>query len=464
MRRTKVVATVGPATQEEATIESILLAGVDVVRLNAAHQSIEQMEQSLATIRLVSQRLGKETGVLVDLPGPKIRVGEVADGSVLEPGAEFHLVGGQTFRGDATRASITFAGLWRDVRPGDRILIDDGRIELEVTGVAEGTVLTQVVIGGELLSHKGVNVPRVTLSVETISSTDERIATWASNAGIDWLGMSFVRRAEDIDRMRAIVGTETPILAKIEKHEATTCIAEIVRAADAVMVARGDLAVETSVEQVPVLQRLIVEQARLAGKPVVVATEMLDSMRVNPRPTRAEASDVAHAIFQRADAVMLSGETAVGRYPVRAVETMTEIAATAEESLQVIHAHGEAVGDDVQLAVSSAAADLAGDLGVAAIVTLSQTGATAAAVARWRPQTPIIAVTPHVRTARKLSLVWGVSTIRFPFAGDTAALLDSAVAHAVESGRVTSGDRVVVTAGLGSAIKGGTDLIHVRTA
>lgn len=463
MRRTKIVATLGPATDSPDVLDAIILAGVDVVRLNAAHSTLEELDARLAAALEAASRMGRTLGVLVDLPGPKVRVGEVVDGTVLEAGAELQLVGRECI-GDATQACVTHRGLATDVSPGDRILIDDGRIELEVVACGDAQVTTRVVTGGPLVSNKGVNVPSVTLSVAPITPLDERVVGWAQSTRIDWVGQSFVRSAADVEALRALmVERPIPIVAKIEKHEAAGAIDSIVAAADGVMVARGDLGVETSVEQVPVLQRAIVSAARAAGKPVIVATEMLDSMRTRPRPTRAEASDVAGAIFIRTDAVMLSGETAVGAYPVEAVDTMARIITTAEDAWPPPRPPRADSGDDVQRAVSAVVTEIAADLHVAAIVTLTQSGATSLAVSRYRPDAPIIAATPDPSVASRLALVWGVKTLVVEFSPETSVLLDNVTAAVRDAGFAQPGQRIAITAGLGTHTPGGTDFLHVRT-
>ncbi len=463
MRRTKIIATLGPATDAPGVLAGIISAGVDVVRLNAAHSSTAELAERLYAAREVAASAGREIGVLVDLPGPKIRVGEVAPGTELMAGSAFRLLSSDC-RGDRDKACISYPGLADDVGPGDRVLIDDGRIELVVESAGDGEVLTKVVTGGPLSAHKGVNVPGVTLSVEAITPYDKDVLEWAMGADVDWIGQSFVRAAQDVEDLRAcMVVRPIPIVAKIEKHEAATEIDAIVSAADAVMVARGDLGVETSPEQVPVLQRRIVAAARAAGKPVVIATEMLDSMRSRPRPTRAEASDVANAIFNRADAVMLSGETAVGAYPVESVNTMARIALTAEEAWPPPRPPRGESGDDVQAAVSAVVSELAQDLHVAAIVTLTQSGATALAVARYRPEARIVAATPFSHVVRRLALAWGVHALEIPFSVETSALLDSVTAAVRDAGYAKPGQRLAITAGLATRTPGGTDFVHVRT-
>lgn len=463
MRRAKIVATLGPATDEPGVLERLLGAGVDVVRLNAAHAGPGELATRLRASREAAEAAGREIGVLLDLPGPKLRIGKIAQGTVLEPGRPFRLLA-EECEGDATHACVTHAGLADDLKSGDRVLLDDGRIELAVQSTARGEVHTEVVTGGPLVSGKGINVPGVTLSVEPITRYDRTVLAWALANEVDWIGQSFVRSADDIEALREYMTSRTlPIVAKVEKHEAVVRLEDIVSAADAVMVARGDLGVELPVEQVPVVQRRVISAARAAGKPVIVATEMLDSMRTRPRPTRAEASDVANAVFGRADAVMLSGETAIGSYPVESVETMSKIVEAAEGAAPPADPLTTTpAGDDVQAAVSAAVAELGRDLELAAIVTLTQSGATAFAVSRHRPLTPVIAATPDIGVARRLALAWGVTPLNVAFAEELSTLLDTVVEAVRSSGHAETGQRIAITAGLGSRIPGGTDFVHVR--
>jgi pyruvate kinase len=463
MRRTKIIATVGPSTDAPDLLEAVLFAGVDVVRLNAAHSGPEGLAKRLAAVRAAEQRIGRHIGVLVDLPGPKIRVGEVTDGTILERGQTFRLEGKECV-GDNQHACITYNGLADDVHPGDRLLLDDGRLELAITGISGRDVLTRVEVGGPLLSNKGVNAPGVTLGVDSITDYDREIVEWVRTADVDFVGQSFVRSAADVESLRSLLGSsKVPIVAKIEKFEAVEDLCAVLAVADAVMVARGDLGVETSPEAVPVLQRRIIAEARKAGKPVVVATQMLDSMESSPRPTRAEASDVANAIFDRADAVMLSGETAVGEYPLEAVETMSRIATAAEDA---VSGGGWDRSDgrtqSVQEAVSAAVCDLASDLQLTAIVPMTQSGATARAVAKHRPDAPIAAATTELQTARQLGIVWGVRSVVVPFAEDNDTLLDEVCEAMKANGIARSGEKIAITAGRAANAPGGTDFILVR--
>ena len=463
MRRTKIVATLGPSTADAASIAAILAAGAEVVRLNAAHSGIAELECLLCEVRSAEKQVGHPIGVLVDLPGPKLRVGEVSLRTVLVAGEPFMLASEQCV-GDVTHACVNYAGFAHDLTAGDRILVDDGSIELVVTGITGEEVMTRVEVGGPLSSNKGVNVPAVTLGVDSITAYDREVLAWAIDADVDFIGQSFVRSDSDVDALRSLMTDKRlPIVAKIEKHEAVAHIESIIETADAVMVARGDLAVETSPEAVPVIQRRIIAAARTAGKPVVIATQMLDSMTHASRPTRAEASDVANAIFARVDAVMLSGETAVGEHPALVVETMARIALTAEQATAPGPEDGHGATTDIQVAVSAAVCNLATDLGLAAIVPATESGATALAVAQHRPSTGIYAATPSAAVARRLTLVWGVRALVMQFSADTDVLLDALADALLGSGLAVVGDRVAITAGRSSRTSGGTDFILVRT-
>ena len=433
MPRTKIVATIGPASDSPEMLRALVDAGMSVARLNASHSSREDLGRRLLAVRRAAADADRHVAVMLDLGGPKIRVGEMAPGTLLAAGERFELHVDACV-GDAHRACVTYAGLAGDVPVGASVLLDDGRIELRVRGAEGGALVTEVVTGGPLTSHKGVNVPGVRLAVEALTERDRADVAWALEAGVDLIAQSFVRSADDVERLRALIGRSTmPIVAKIEKHEAVAELDRIVGAADAVMVARGDLGVETAPEQVPVIQRRIVSACRLAGKPVIVATQMLESMTVATRPTRAEASDVANAIFDEVDAVMLSGETAVGAHPLETVATMARIAEVAEAALaeQAVEKPAPAGRFDVTRAVSTAASEIAAGLELGAIVTATQSGATARAVAAHRPRTPIVAVTPDEAVARRLALVWGVT----PLVVRAHDSIDEMLAHAVTAVR-----------------------------
>lgn len=464
MRRTKIIATIGPSSCSDERLDELIAAGMDVARLNASHSRPEDLDVRVKAVREAASRAGRHVAIMLDLAGPKVRTGVVAKDTVLSAGQSFILFAEER-PGDTSGASVTYQGLAKDLRPGDRILIDDGRIELSVESISGADIHTRVVTGGALSSHKGVNVPGVTLSVDSITPYDEEVLRFGLKAQVDYVAQSFVRSAEDIVRLRRLMGeVAVPIVAKVEKHEAMGHIGEIVEAADAVMVARGDLGVETSPEQVPVFQRKIIAVCRDRSTPVIVATQMLESMILAPRPTRAEASDVANAIFSRVDAVMLSAETAVGAYPAKSVETMATIAMTAEASLGPSRPrHTAEATTDVPRAVSAAVRELAEELEVVAIVTATQSGATARAVAGHRPLVPIVAVTPFAQVARRLALVWGVTPVVLPLAEETTQMLAAIDEMLLETGMAKPGDRVAVTAGIASRSAGATDFVVVRT-
>lgn len=463
MRRTKIIATLGPASDGPDARTALIAAGVDVVRLNTAHATRETLERQLLGIRADAASAGRYVAVMLDLGGAKIRLGEVAPGTVLTEGTSFELRA-DGVSGDARGAAISHAGLADDVAPGDRIMIDDGRIELVVTEVVGTTVRTSVEVGGLLTSRRGVNVPGVTLSVDGFTGQDRQTLAWALDAGIDLVAQSFVRCADDVLRLRDAMGERrVPIVAKIEKHEALADLPGIVAVADMVMVARGDLGVETSPEEVPVAQRRIVAECRATGTPVVVATQMLESMTTSLRPTRAEASDVANSIFDGVDAVMLSGETAVGAHPVHVLRTMDRIVRAAEGAGVDEMVPVESRRDGVGAAVSRAACDLAQDLELSAIITVTQSGATARSVAAHRPRVPILAATPDESVARRLAAVWGVQPAVIDSYETTDELVRAAIKAAVASGITAPGERVAVTGGAAMHVAGSTDFVQVST-
>ena len=461
LRRTKIVATIGPACDAPGVLERVLAVGVDVARLNASHGSKDDLARRLAAVREASKGLGRMVAVMLDLPGPKLRVGQVASGTTLLGGTEFHLLSREC-EGDAEHACISYTDLGADVSAGDRIMIDDGAIELTVLSAHPGEVVTRVVQGGCLLSRKGVNVPDRRLSVSSVTPADLEMLAWGLDAGVDLVAQSFVRDAADVELLRSAMGSHrVPLIAKIEKHEALECLDEIIAAADALMVARGDIAVETSPEAVPPAQRRIVQGCRAAGRPVIVATQMLESMTSAPRPTRAEASDVATAVFEGADAVMLSGETAVGAFPVEAVATMGSVCRAAEDA-------GPSAGvprpsGSVTAAVAAAACDLAFAVGAVAVLTATESGTTARSVAACRPPVPVLAVTPVETVARALSLVWGVTSCVTKPQDSIEATTAVALEVARSSRLARAGDSVVLTAGTAVGVAGSTDLIRVLT-
>ncbi|MHB9003023.1 MAG: pyruvate kinase [Coriobacteriia bacterium] len=462
MRRTKIVATIGPASDSPQVLDALIAAGMNVARLNASHSDLEHLDAQLRVVREAAARADRYVAVMLDLPGPKLRVGDMLPGTVLLDGSDFVLQA-RTCEGDAGHGCIPGHDLSTDVTRGDRILLDDGNLELVVSESRLGEVHTRVVHGGPLTSHKGVNVPGVTLDIDAITDTDRAALAWGLEAGIDLVAQSFVRCAADVLSLKHLIGdAPLDVIAKIEKHEAIADIDGIVEAVDGIMVARGDLGVETSPEDVPVLQRSIIRAARAQGKPVIVATQMLESMRTSPRPTRAEASDVATSIFQNADAVMLSAETAIGSYPVEAVRVADRIALKVEQSAGLAAPVQSSGGrGDISAAVSAAVADLARDLDLAAIVVATQSGATARAVARHRPGAPLIAVTPDERVARRLALVWGIRPLVVALDADTDVMLEAVLKAVSSAGLALPGSQVAITAGRASKVPGDTDFIQV---
>lgn len=463
MRRTKLIATLGPATAVPGVLDVLIAGGLNVARLNSSHADLGELEQQLDAVRAAAAREERHVAVMLDLGGAKLRLGEVAPDTVLEAGRLFDLRAEQG-AGDASGASVSYAQLADDVAEGDRLLIDDGRIELSVNAILPGVVRTVVETGGAIASRKGINVPGVRLGLDGITPRDLELAAWAIEAGVDLVAQSFVRSADDVLRLRAAMGERpVPIVAKIEKHEAMDALDAIVEAADAVMVARGDLGVELRLEEVPAAQRRIVAAARTAGKPVVVATQMLESMTTAARPTRAEASDVANAIFDSVDAVMLSGETAVGAHPAHALATMDRIVRAAEEvAVEQPWAPRPGASDDVTAAVSRVACDLANDLDLAAIVTVTQSGATARAVAAHRPRVPVLASTTDAAVARQLTLAWGVRPIVIGTYDSIDEMIEVAASAARESGLAAPGDLIAVTGGVAVHVAGSTNFVQVH--
>lgn len=462
MRRTKLIATLGPASDGPEVLDELIAAGLNVARLNTSHGSEETLTRQLKNVREAAERAGRHVGVMLDLGGPKLRVGEMEPDTVLEAGQSFEIRAEQCV-GDSHVACVSYTGLPSDLHAGDRVLIDDGRIELQVTGTTPGAVTTLVTTGGPLSSRKGVNVPGVRLGIAGTTERDLALLAWGVEAGVDMVAQSFVRSADDIEGLRSAMGERTlPIIAKIEKHEAMDDLDAVVEAADAVMVARGDLGVELALEQVPAIQRRIVAACRAAGKPVVVATQMLESMTEARRPTRAEASDVANAIFDNVDAVMLSGETAVGKHPAHTLQTMDRIVRAAETvAVEQSWKPRPGATSDISAAVSRAVCELADSLDLAAIVTATQSGASARAVAAHRPQVPVLAAAASDVVARRMTLVWGVR----PWVVKPYSTIDDMIEFAAEaardSGLAEKGQLIAVTGGVAINVSGSTDFIQV---
>lgn len=469
MRLTKIVATVGPASEQPEVLEQLIRAGVDVFRLNSAHSTLEEHARHLADIRAASRRVGRAVAVLVDLAGPKIRVGPLQDGRVtLQTGSEVELVPGPGV-GDARRLTVTYPGLIDDAAPGSRILLDDGLIELVVLERRAGALRCRVTSGGVLRSHKGINLPGVPISAPAVTAEDERVIDWALGAGVDYLGVSFVRRAEDIRTVRTRLHRQrSPIrvVAKIEKPEAVAELEAIVELADAVMVARGDLGVEMPLEEVPLLQKRIIALCRRLHKPVITATQMLESMMQHPRPTRAEVSDVANAIMDGSDALMLSGETAVGRYPVAAVAVMDRVARRTEAYLAERFPEGRVADIDARRPVLSALSEgvyhISRWLRPRLVAVSSASGDTALLLSKERLAVPVVGVSAEERAVARMCLYYGVRPVRAERLASLDDLFGLAEEVALREGMAEEGDPVLLVAGEPFGVAGTTNTLQVR--
>ena len=469
MRRTKIVCTIGPASEDLQTIKKLIQLGMDVVRLNFSHENLQKHADRIARVREACRQLGKRVAILADTRGPEVRIKTFQGGEVELREGELFILTTEDIEGDSRRVSINYEGLPGDLRPGDRILIDDGLIELKVKKVTFREIETLVVHGGKLSSRKSLNLPGVSLNIPFLSAEDKRDIEFAFEQNVDFIAASFVRSAEDIISIRRLAeenGVETKIIAKIENYKGVENITEILRVADGIMVARGDLGVEIPAEDVPLVQKSIIAACNRVGKPVIIATQMLDSMIRNPRPTRAEASDVANAIFDGTDAVMLSGETAQGAFPAEAVETMARIALRTEKVLEYrkILEHLEPVTHNtVTDAISYATCRAAQDLGAAAIISATQSGHTARMVSKYKPKAPIIAVTPSEKVASALSLTWGVYPLLCPPTSHTDEIFNIAVKVALEAKVIENGDLVILTAGVPVGVPGTTNFLRIDT-
>jgi len=465
MRRAKIVATLGPATSSYEQIRAVIEAGVDVARMNLSHGSYEVHEEVYRNVRKAAEDLGKAVGVFVDLQGPKIRLTKFESGPVmLEKGATFKITTDEIM-GDVTICGTTFKGLPGDVKPGDLLLIDDGKVTLKATAVDATTVTTVVEVGGFVSNNKGINLPGVAVNVPALSDKDEDDLRWALRLGADMIALSFVRDASDIVRVHEIMKEEgrfLPVIAKIEKPQAVAALEEIIDAFDGIMVARGDLGVELPLEEVPIVQKRAVELSRRWAKPVIVATQMLETMIENSRPTRAEASDVANAILDGADAVMLSGETSVGKWPVETVEVMARIIESTEDNgLDRIpklgtrpHTHAGAV--------SLAAVEIAELLGSKFVCVFTASGDSLRRVARLRSAVPTIAFTPSADTMRQVSMVWGSKTFMVKPVQHTDQMMSQVDEILLAQGLAKMGDEVVVVAGTPPGVPGSTNTLRVH--
>jgi pyruvate kinase len=465
-RRAKIVCTLGPATSSQEQIDALISAGLDVARLNLSHGTRADHLRAYERVRAGSDAIGRGVGVLADLQGPKIRLGEFAAGPVrLTAGDEFTITTDDV-PGDQHEASTTYQGLAGDVRAGDLILIDDGNVQLDVTGVAGPRVRTRVVVGGTVSDHKGINLPGVAVSAPALTGKDEEDLRWALATGVDIVAMSFVRGPGDAALARKIMNEAgrpgVPLIAKVEKPEAVRELPDIVDAFDGIMVARGDLGVELPLEQVPAVQSRAITLARERARPVIVATQMLESMISAPRPTRAEVSDVAGAVAEGADAVMLSAETSVGAYPAETVATMARIIAAAEESsLRAEHALTR-MPTTTGGAIARAAAEVGAIVGARALVAFTMTGESARRLARYRSPIPLLAFTTEPATRSQLALTWGVETFIVPRVHHTDDMVHEVDSALVNLGRCAIGDKIVIVAGSPPGSPGKTNALRVH--
>jgi pyruvate kinase len=469
MRRAKIVCTLGPSSSTPERIGQLIEAGMDVVRLNFSHGSHEDHAKLLATVRAEAERRDVAVAALLDLQGPKIRVGKFEKGQIeLQPGAEFTITTDPTVIGDEHRVSTTYAGLPGDVRPGDQILLDDGYLSLAVTEVVEKDVRTIVVTGGTLKNNKGINLPGVEVSAPALSDKDKADIAWGLRMGVDYVALSFVRRPEDVLEAKRLLTADDiriPVIAKIEKPQALDRLDEIIGAADGVMVARGDLGVEVGPEKVPLMQKRMIEATNAQGKIVITATQMLESMIHQPRPTRAEASDVANAVLDGTDALMLSGETASGKYPVDAVKTMARIIREIEQSSYYRQWIEPA---QLELAVSANAVAHAAVIAARAmkskvIACVTESGGVARLISEYRPEANIVALTTSDSTFRRLALIWGVTPAHIQTAATTDELIDRVEAVLSARSLARTGDNVVITMSVPVGSGQSTNLLKVHT-
>jgi pyruvate kinase len=464
LRRTKIVATLGPASSGQSVIANLFAAGADVFRINMSHTSHERMRELVAAIRAVETEHGRPIGILVDLQGPKLRVGSFANGPATLIKGETFVLDGDSRPGDAARVHLPHPEIFTAVEPGHTLLLDDGKIRLVAVEVEGERIVTRVEVGGKLSDRKGVSLPDTVIPFSALVEKDRSDLEAALDAGIDWIALSFIQRPEDIAEAKKITRGRAAVMAKIEKPQAVHRLGEIIEVADSLMVARGDLGVEMPLEKVPGVQKLMTRTARRSGKPVVVATQMLESMISSPVPTRAEVSDVSTAIFEGADAVMLSAESAAGQYPVEAVATMNRIAEEVEcdpiyrTILDAQRTEPEATGSD---AIASAARQIAETLELSAVICWTSSGSTALRVARERPKSPIVAISPKLSTCRRVALTWGVHCILAEDARDLDDMVNRACRLAFKDGFTRTGQRVIIVAGVPLGTPGATNTLRI---
>jgi pyruvate kinase len=471
MRRAKIVCTIGPASESPATLRQLIDAGMEVARLNLSHADHAWHSTVFRRIREVSAEAGRPVGILWDLSGPKLRVGPVQEGGLLLESGKEVILTTRPIIGEGNQIPVQYAHLPKHVTPGERIVMSDGLLEVQVLEATGTEIRARVVVGGILESNKGLNLPKASLAIPAITAKDRDDLRLGLELGADWVALSFVRTSDEVRELKWLIreyaprAVPAPVVSKIEKPEAMENIDSLIAESDAIMVARGDLGIETSPEQVPIMQKRIIARCNSAGKPVITATQMLESMIHNPRPTRAEASDVANAVLDGTDAVMLSGETAVGEYPVEAVRTMARIVTHSEEQTLAMRQrrhHTPLQECGIAEAVSRAGVEMATDTRAAAIITPTTSGYTARMVARYRPAAPIVAVTPSPETQRQLTLYWGVCALLSRRTESTDEMTSDAVRAAVEHTWVRPGQIVVITGGTAGSPPGTTNMITVR--
>jgi pyruvate kinase len=463
-RRTKILATLGPASENPEMIAKLFQAGADVFRLNMSHLPREKLKERVEMIRAIEAKFKRPIAILADLQGPKLRVGAFeGDSAMLVPGQSFTLDADKT-PGTKDRVHLPHPEILSSLEPGHTVLIDDGKLRLRVKSVKQGSATTSVEVAGKISNRKGVSLPDTTIPVAAMTEKDRSDLEAALDAGVDWIALSFVQRPEDVAEVKKVARGRALVMSKLEKPQAITRLDEIMEISDAVMVARGDLGVEMPLEKVPGIQKRIIRAARRLGKPVVVATQMLESMITSPVPTRAEVSDVATAVYDGADAVMLSAESASGQYPVDAVATMSRIAEEVEQDqnywsiMRTLNAAPEATGSD---AIAAASHQITDTLNIKTVAAWTFSGSTAFRIARERPNSTVIALTPSVNTARRLALVWGVHSIRTKDASDIDDMAFRACKFALREGYSSVGDRIIIVAGMPFGTPGATNMVRI---
>ena len=463
-RKVKILATLGPASSTPDMIEKLFVAGVDVFRINMSHTNHQMLAELHGHIRNVEAKMKRPIGILVDLQGPKIRIGTFREKEVVIKAGDSFVFDTDITPGDDKRVYLPHPEIFASVKVGDFLLLNDGRLRVEITSVSPDKIDTTIIFGGTLSNRKGVNLPNTLLPIPALTEKDRADLEAAASIGVDWIALSFVQRPEDVMEASELIKGRAGVMAKIEKPSALLCLDDILKNCDGIMVARGDLGVELPLETVPARQKQLTRAARRAGKPVVVATQMLESMIVEPVPTRAEVSDVATAVYEGADAIMLSAESAAGAWPEKAVATMDKIAQSAESDSfyrGIMNAQRNDPQPTTADAISAAARSISETLQVAAIVSYTESGSTAMRVARERPNVPIITLTPIAATARRLALAWGQHCVLTPNADDLEHMIDTACQFASSEGFAEDGQRIIITVGVPLGAVGATNMLRV---